>query len=52
MTFVKCKLCNEELAGENCIFAQYTRVIDGTTYSFCSERHADEFEKERSQIVR
>ena len=49
MTFVKCKLCNEEISGEKCIFAEYKRVVEGKEYYFCSERHADDFEKELSK---
>ena len=52
MTFVKCKLCDEEIAGEKCVFAQYQRVVDGKEYHFCSERHADEFEKERLRTLK
>ena len=44
MKFVKCKMCNTEMA-EKCFFATTKKIIDGKEFHFCSERHAEEFEE-------
>ena len=44
MTFTKCELCDAE-TGKKCIFATVKRVINGKEHFFCSERHAEAFEK-------
>jgi YHS domain-containing protein len=48
MTFSKCELCDVE-TGEKCIFAMVKRVINGKEHFFCSERHADAFERKMKE---
>lgn len=45
MKIVRCELCKVEVPGEKCVFAIYSKKIDGKEYHFCCERHAEEFER-------
>jgi YHS domain-containing protein len=42
MKFIKCKICNTEMA-DKCLFAKTKKIIDGKEFHFCSEMHAKEF---------
>jgi len=50
-TFIRCDYCKIDICDETgkCVFAIHKRVIDGTEYYFCCERHADKFEKEKKK---
>lgn len=47
--FMKCDLCNTEIAGEKCVFAVHRRTRDGADHFFCCERHADEFQQKQAR---
>jgi len=33
--FVKCETCEAEISVEKCVFATYTKVIDGKEHVYC-----------------
>jgi len=45
--FVKCELCEVEVAAGKCLFAIHRRVIDGKEHFFCCACLAEEAEKKR-----
>lgn len=47
MKFIKCEICNSEISEEKCVFATCKKIINGEEYYFCSERHAEEFERKK-----
>jgi len=50
-TFIKCDYCKVDVSKETekCVFAVYSRFINGEEYRFCCEAHADKFEKEKKK---
>jgi hypothetical protein len=51
--FVKCEACEAEISVEKCVFATYTKVIDGKERVFCclrcQQKFLEEQEKEKSK---
>ena len=52
-SFIKCEKCEAEIPVEKCVFATYTKIIDGKEYVFCCLRCQQKFlaeqEKEKSK---
>jgi hypothetical protein len=48
-TFIKCEVCNAEVAEEGCEFATHKRIIDGKEYVYCCIKCQQKHKKELSK---
>ncbi len=47
--FIQCEQCNVEIHGDRCVFAVYTKTIDGEEHVFCCAKCAEQYEKKRKE---
>ncbi len=47
--FIQCEQCNVEIPGDKCVFATYTKTIDGEEHVFCCAKCAEQYEKKRKE---
>ena len=49
---ILCSQCKVKIAGDECLFMSYKRVINGEEYAFCCQKCVEKFKAQKTAISR